>query len=186
MVGLETTHGLTRFSVISRSSGGDSSRGDVIAELPAAGPGKSACKAAQQRGRHPGLGASGLGASRDHGAPEIDRTPPRPGGLRLCLQEPGRLQRLLPHLRPRAACGPRGPPIETVPVVAAARSGRSLIAQLLTMTNQLVIEDVDLLPYHLERHFRQFALGDPSVIDLTDRAKRRGAAVYLVQRTPAR
>jgi hypothetical protein len=65
-------------------------------------------------------------------------------------------------------------------------SGRSLIAQLLTMANQLVIEDVDLLPYHLERHFKQFALGDLSVTDLTDRAKRRGAAVYLVERQPAR
>jgi hypothetical protein len=65
-------------------------------------------------------------------------------------------------------------------------SGRSLIAQLLTMANQLVIEDADLLPYHLERHFKQFALGDLSVTDLTDRAKRRGAAVYLVQGKPAR
>lgn len=37
-------------------------------------------------------------------------------------------------------------------------SGRSLIAQLLTMANQLVIEDAELLPYHLERHFTQFAL----------------------------
>ena len=61
-------------------------------------------------------------------------------------------------------------------------SGRSLIAQLLTMANQLVIEDADLLPYHLERHFKQFALGDLSVTDLTDHAKRRGVAVYLVER----
>ena len=37
-------------------------------------------------------------------------------------------------------------------------SGRSIIAQLLTMANQLVIEDADLLPCHLERHVRQFAL----------------------------
>ena len=65
-------------------------------------------------------------------------------------------------------------------------SGRSLIAQLLTMANQLVIEDADLLPYHLERHFKRFELGDLSVTDLTDRAKRRGAAVYLVERKPAR
>ncbi len=61
-------------------------------------------------------------------------------------------------------------------------SGRSLIARLLTMARQLVIEDVDLLPSHLERHFKQFALGDLSVTDLTDQAKRRGAAVYLVER----
>ena len=65
-------------------------------------------------------------------------------------------------------------------------SGRSLIAQLLTMANQLVIEDADLLSYHLERHFKQFALDGLSVTDLTDRAKRRGAAVYLVERKPAR
>jgi len=61
-------------------------------------------------------------------------------------------------------------------------SGRSLIAQLLTMANQLVIEDADLLPYHLERHFKQFALGGLSVTDLTERTKRRGAAVYLVEK----
>ena len=65
-------------------------------------------------------------------------------------------------------------------------SGRSLIDQLLTMAPQLVIEDADLLPYHLERHVKKFALGDLSVTDLTDRAKRRGAAVYLVERTTAR
>jgi hypothetical protein len=65
-------------------------------------------------------------------------------------------------------------------------SGRSLIAQLLTMANQLVIEDVDLLPYHLERHFKQFDLGDMTVTDLTDQAKRRGASVYLVERKPTR
>ena len=56
-------------------------------------------------------------------------------------------------------------------------SGRSLIARLLTMARQLVIEDVDLLPSHLERHFKQFALGDLSVTDLTDQAKRRGCCL---------
>jgi len=64
-------------------------------------------------------------------------------------------------------------------------SGRSLIAQLLTIASQLVIEDADLLPYHLEHHVKQFALGDLSVTDLTHRAKRRGAAVYLVEKKPA-
>jgi hypothetical protein len=63
-------------------------------------------------------------------------------------------------------------------------SGRSLIAQLLTMANHLVIEDADLLPCQLEHHFKQFALDDLAVRDLTDQAKRRGAAVYLVQRGP--
>jgi hypothetical protein len=60
-------------------------------------------------------------------------------------------------------------------------SGRSLIAQLLTMANHLVIEDADLLPYQLENHFKQFFLGDLSITDLTDQAKRRGAAVYHVR-----
>ena len=61
-------------------------------------------------------------------------------------------------------------------------SGRSLIAQLLTMANHLVIEDADLLPCQLAHHFKQFALDDLSVTDLADRAKRRGAAVYLIER----
>ncbi len=63
-------------------------------------------------------------------------------------------------------------------------SGRSLIAQLLTMANYLVIEDADLLPCQLERHFKQFALHNLSVTDLTNRAKRRGAAVYLIEKRP--
>jgi len=63
-------------------------------------------------------------------------------------------------------------------------SGRSIIAQLLTMANQLVIEDADLMPYHLDRHLKQFALGGLSVKDLTERAKRRGATVFLVERKP--
>jgi hypothetical protein len=63
-------------------------------------------------------------------------------------------------------------------------SGRSIIAQLLTMANQLVIEDADLLPCHLERHIRQFALDDLRITDLTVQAKRRGATVFLVERKP--
>ncbi len=63
-------------------------------------------------------------------------------------------------------------------------SGRSIIAQLLTMANQLVIEDADLMPYHLDRHLKQFALGGLSVKDMTERAKRRGATVFLVERKP--
>ena len=63
-------------------------------------------------------------------------------------------------------------------------SGRSLIARLLAMANYLVIEDADLLPCQLEQHFKRFALGNLSVTDLTNRAKRRGAAVYLIERKP--
>jgi hypothetical protein len=40
------------------------------------------------------------------------------------------------------------------------------------------------LPCQLEHHFKQFALDDLSVRDLTGKAKRRGAAVYLVERGP--
>jgi hypothetical protein len=61
-------------------------------------------------------------------------------------------------------------------------SGRSLIAQLLKMANHLVIEDADLLPFQLEHHLKQFALDDLAVTDLTNQAKRRGAAIYLVER----
>ena len=52
------------------------------------------------------------------------------------------------------------------------------------MANYLVIEDADLLPCQLEHHFKQFALDDLSVTDLTDQAKRRGVAVYLIERKP--
>ena len=66
-------------------------------------------------------------------------------------------------------------------------SGRSLIARLLTMANQLVIEDADLLPCHLESHFRQFALGDLSVTDLTDASeKARGCCLPHREKTARR
>ena len=61
-------------------------------------------------------------------------------------------------------------------------SGRSLVAQLLTMANHLVIEDADLLPDHLDHHFKRFALDDLSVTDLTAQAKRRGATVFLLEK----
>ncbi len=38
------------------------------------------------------------------------------------------------------------------------------------------------MPCHLERHFKLFALDALSVTDLTDQARRRGAAVYLIER----
>ena len=61
-------------------------------------------------------------------------------------------------------------------------SGRSLVAQLLAMANHLIIEDADLLPDHLDRHLKRFALHDLSVTDLTGQAKRRGATVFLVEK----
>jgi hypothetical protein len=58
--------------------------------------------------------------------------------------------------------------------------------RLLTVANQLVIEDADWLPYHLERHFMQSALGGLSITDLTEQAKSFGAAVHFVERKAAR
>jgi hypothetical protein len=60
-------------------------------------------------------------------------------------------------------------------------SGRSMISRLTTMANQLVIEDADLSACHLDRHIRQFALSDLRVTDLTEPARRRGAAVFLIE-----
>jgi hypothetical protein len=54
----------------------------------------------------------------------------------------------------------------------------------MTMANRLVIEDADLLPCHLDRHVRQFALDGLRITDLTEQAKRRGATVFLVERKP--
>jgi hypothetical protein len=61
-------------------------------------------------------------------------------------------------------------------------SGRSVISRLMTMADQLVIEDADLSACHLERHIRQFALGGLRVTDLTERKKRRGATIFLIER----
>jgi hypothetical protein len=61
-------------------------------------------------------------------------------------------------------------------------SGRSLVAQWLTMANHLVIEDADLLPDHLDRHLERFALNGLSVTDLTGQARRRGATVFLLEK----
>ena len=67
-------------------------------------------------------------------------------------------------------------------VSSCCRAVVLVIARLLTMAKQLVIEDADFSPCHLEGHFRQFALGDLSVTDLTKQARRRGASVYLIER----
>jgi hypothetical protein len=50
------------------------------------------------------------------------------------------------------------------------------------MANHLVIEDADLLPDHLEHHFKRFVLDELSFTDLTEQAKRRGATVFLVEK----
>lgn len=61
-------------------------------------------------------------------------------------------------------------------------SGRSLIAQLSAMSQHLIIEDADLLPNHLERHFKEFSLNALTITDVTEQARRRGATVFLINR----
>jgi len=68
--------------------------------------------------------------------------------------------------------------------VLALPSGRSLIAQLLRMANHLIIEDADLLPRHLERHFKGFGLSGLSITDVTEQTRRRGATVFLIEKNP--
>jgi hypothetical protein len=61
-------------------------------------------------------------------------------------------------------------------------SGRSLIGQLMTMADEILIEDVDLTASHLRRHINRFGLSDLSVTDLTDRRGRHSASVALIGR----
>jgi hypothetical protein len=61
-------------------------------------------------------------------------------------------------------------------------SGRSLIGQLTTMANNILIEDSDLTASHLQRHINHFGLSDLSVTDFTDRRGRHGASVVVIGR----
>jgi hypothetical protein len=65
-------------------------------------------------------------------------------------------------------------------------SGRSLIARLMAMASHLVVEDVDLSRYHIERHIERFALKDDlCVADVTARTKKRSAMVYVITKGSA-
>jgi len=61
-------------------------------------------------------------------------------------------------------------------------SGRSLIGQLMTMADKILIEDSDLTAGRLQRHNSLFGLTDLSVADLTDRRGRQGASVTVIGR----
>jgi hypothetical protein len=59
-------------------------------------------------------------------------------------------------------------------------SGRSIIGQLMTMTDRILIEDADLTASRLQRHISLFNLSDLSVTDFTDRRGRHGASVAVI------
>lgn len=61
-------------------------------------------------------------------------------------------------------------------------SGRSLIGQLMTMGDRIVVEDADLSPYRLRRHIDRFGLDDLCIRDVMDRTGMRGASVSLIGR----
>jgi len=61
-------------------------------------------------------------------------------------------------------------------------SGRSLIGQLMTMADRILIEDSDLTASRLQRHINRFGLSDLSVTDFTDRRARHGASVAVIGR----
>ena len=62
-------------------------------------------------------------------------------------------------------------------------SGRSLIGELMTMTDKILIEDSDLTASRLQSHISLFGLSDLSVTDFTDRRGRHGASVAVIGKT---
>jgi hypothetical protein len=61
-------------------------------------------------------------------------------------------------------------------------SGRSLIGQLMNMANRIIIEDVDLSSYHLQRHLEKYGLNNLRITEVTGRNGMRGPSVCLIQR----
>ena len=59
-------------------------------------------------------------------------------------------------------------------------SGRSLIGELMTMADKILVEDWDLTARRLQGHINLFGLKDLSVTDLTDRRGGRGASVAVI------
>jgi len=64
-------------------------------------------------------------------------------------------------------------------------SGRSLIAELMTLADRVVVEDSDLSASRLERHIVQFELKDLCIADMTNRRGGRGASVSVISRREA-
>jgi hypothetical protein len=61
-------------------------------------------------------------------------------------------------------------------------SGRSLVGELMTIADRILIEDSDLTASRLQRHISLFGLTDLSVTDLTGRRGRHGASVAVIGR----
>ena len=61
-------------------------------------------------------------------------------------------------------------------------SGRSLIAQLMSITNQLVIEDSDVTPSRLRDHIDDFGLSNLRIIEVGKRTQTYGAAISLIEK----
>jgi hypothetical protein len=59
-------------------------------------------------------------------------------------------------------------------------SGRSLIGELMKMTDKILIEDCDLTSSRLRRHLELFGLKDLFVMDLNERRGGRGASVTVI------
>ena len=61
-------------------------------------------------------------------------------------------------------------------------NGHSLIGQLMTLADRMVIEDVDLSPCRLHTHIERFGLNTLRITDVTRRTRMRGASVCLIDR----
>ena len=59
-------------------------------------------------------------------------------------------------------------------------SGRSLIGELMTLADRIVVEDADLSASRLRKHIAQFGLKGLCVADTTDRRGGRGASVSVI------
>jgi hypothetical protein len=61
-------------------------------------------------------------------------------------------------------------------------SGRSLIGELMTVADRILIEDSDLTASRLQRHISLFGLKDLAVTDVTGQRGRHGASVAVIGR----
>jgi len=86
----------------------------------------------------------------------------------------------------RAACDVEGTiyaPIRRFDETALVLpSGRSLIAQLMTIADKILIEDSDLTASRLQRHIDLFGLSGLVVADFSGRRGGRGASVSVVRK----
>ena len=64
-------------------------------------------------------------------------------------------------------------------------NGRSIIGELMTLADRIVVEDSDLSAGQLEKHIAQSGLNALCVADMTDRRGGRGASVSVISRREA-